>query len=148
MSSLIAEINECKYLFLTDIQELGYNSLKLIVAEGLPGEELDGIKVGDVSISGGTRIEITDQSRIFELTWTHYIVYAVFNEGYVSVDESEQYEGSRFRIYSKSKFLDYVSQATFASDEYPGPTHHYCVACEDHVIQILTTDFPLVNQLQ
>ena len=38
---------------------------------------------------------------------------------------SEQYEGIRFRIYSKSHFIDYMALESFASDDYPGPTQHY-----------------------
>lgn len=30
------EINDCKSLFLSEIQETGHNSLKLVAVEGLP----------------------------------------------------------------------------------------------------------------
>ncbi len=40
MPNAISEINDCRSLFLADIQELGRNSLKLVVTEGLPVGEL------------------------------------------------------------------------------------------------------------
>jgi hypothetical protein len=142
------EINDCRSLFLADIQELGRGSLKLVVAEGLPVGGPESITVGGVTISNCTRIEPTDRSRIFELVWTHYVGYAVLNESYASVNDVEQYEGSRFRVYSKSCFLDYMSRATFACDEHPGPTRHYCIACEDHIVEVLSVDPPTVTRVQ
>ena len=58
----------------------------------------------------------------FAVFWRLYVGYTVLNESYASVDEEELGEGVRFRIYSKSRFIDFMSRATFASDEYPGPT--------------------------
>jgi hypothetical protein len=142
------EINDCKSLFLAEIQETDYNSLKLVIVEGLPVGEPKSITVGDVVIPDCTSIEPTGQSRAFELVWRRYVGYAVLNESYASVNDGEQYVGRRFRVYSKSRFLDYMTQATFASNEYPGPTQHYCVACEDHIVHVLAVDPPLVTRRQ
>ena len=127
---------------------MGHNSLKLVVSEGLPVGQPESISVGGVAISDCTRIEVSDQSRVFELVWTSYVGYAVLNESFASVADDEQYEGSRFRIYSKSRFLDYMSEATFACDEHPGPTRHYCVACEDHIVEVLAVNGPVVRRIQ
>jgi hypothetical protein len=142
------EMDDCSSLFLAEIQETGHNSLKLVVAEGLPVGEPESITAGGVVIPNCTRIEATDQSRIFELVWMNYVGYTVLNESYASVNDEERYEGRRFRVYSKSRFLDYMSRATFACDEYPGPTRHYCVACEDHIVEILAVDPPVVTRVQ
>jgi hypothetical protein len=83
-----------------------------------------------------------------EIVWRYDIGYSVLNESYAAVDDAEQYEGARFRIYSKSHFVDYMSLASFASDEYPGPTQHYCVACEDHILDVLSTEAPTVKRLR
>ncbi len=148
MGNVTDEINDCRSLFLADIQELGRGSLKLVVAEGLPVGEPESIIVGGVTIPNCTRVETTDRSRVFELVWAHYVGYAVLNESYASVDDDEQYEGSRFRVYAKSRFLDYMSHATFACDEHPGPTRHYCIAGEDHVVEVLSVDPPTVTRAQ
>ncbi len=50
MPNAISEINDCRFLFLADIQELGRNSLKLVVTEGLPVGEPGLIEVGGVTI--------------------------------------------------------------------------------------------------
>jgi hypothetical protein len=143
----IAEINGCRYLFLSDIQELEFNGLRLIVREGLPGETVETIHVGDSVIPGGTRISVTEDSRTFELLWKRYVAYSVLNKSYAAVDEGEQYEGSRFRAYLKSHFIDYVSRASFATAEYPGPFKHYGVACENHIVHVISTDAPRIRPI-
>jgi hypothetical protein len=148
MGNSTDEINDCRSLFLADIQELGCNSLKLVVAEGLPVGGPESISVGGVTIPDCTRIEATDRSRVFELVWKYYVGYAVLNESFASVIDDEQYEGTRFRVYSKSRFLDYMSQTTFACDEHPGPTRHYCVACEDHIVEVLSVNPPTITREQ
>ena len=54
----------------------------------------------------------------------------MINKAYGTNDDSEVSTGRHFRLYSKSRFLDYVAKATFASGEYPGPLHRRCVGTE------------------
>jgi hypothetical protein len=139
------EINTCNYLFLTDIRELGRNRLKLFLSEGCPAGEVERIVIGDQSIAGGTRIDITANSRIFEMVWTSYVAYSVINESYASSSgPEERFEGRLFRIYSESRFLDYAALSTFATSEYPGPMKHYQICCEDHVLNVISTQPPSI----
>ena len=142
------EINDCKRLFLSEIEELGHNSLRVVVAEGLPAGPPKTIEAGGVTIPNCTPIEVIDESRIFEVVWDLYVGYTVLNESYASVDKEERGEGSRFRLYSKSRFIDYMSRATFACDDYPGPTRHCCLACEDHILHVLSLDAPVIRKIR
>lgn len=148
MPNAISEINDCRFLFLADIQELGRNSLKLVVTEGLPVGEPGLIEVGGVTIPDCVRIDTVEKSRMFELIWDFYIAYSVLNESFTSMSDEEKFEGLRFRIYSNSYFIDYLSRASFACDEHPGPTRHYCVACEDHIVNVLSVNPPAVRRLE
>lgn len=148
VTEAIAEINECRSLFLADFQDLGRNGVRVVVAEGLPAGPPTSIDVGGITIPNATPIEATDQSRMFEIAWRYYVGYSVLNESYAAAHDTEQYAGTRFRIYSKSHFLDYMCLASFASDEYPGPTQHYCVACEDHILNVLSTEAPTIKRLR
>lgn len=78
-------------------------------------------------IPGGTRIEVTDESAAFEVVWNKYVAYSVMNESFAAADEQERFTGNRIRLYSKSRFMDCVARASFACDEYPGPTQHIAV---------------------
>jgi hypothetical protein len=144
----IAEINKCKYLFLSEIEELDHNGLRLVVEEGRPCGEAKPLHVGESVITGGTRIDVTEESRAFELVWNRYVAYSVLNESYASVDADERYVGTRFRVYSKSHFIEYVSRASFATPEYPGPTQHYEVVCENHIVDVISTATPSVQVLK
>lgn len=103
--------------------------------------------IGGTEISGGTRIDITEESAAFELIWKRYVAYAVMNESYASVDDEAQYTGNRFRVYSKSHFIDYASRASFACEEYPGPTRHIAIICENHVIDVIAAVTPVIQRL-
>ena len=106
----MAALNACDYLFLSEIEELDHNSLRLVVREGRRVGPSESLQAGDAVISGGTRIDVTDESAAFELIWKKYVAYSVMNESFASVDDEERYEGTRFRLYSKSHFIDYVSR--------------------------------------
>jgi hypothetical protein len=143
----ITALNACEYLFLAAIEELDNNCLRLVVREGRPVAAPEPLVVGDAVISGCRRIDVTDESATFELLWKRYVAYSVMNESFATVDEEEQYTGHRFRIYSKSHFIDYVSRASFACDQYPGPTQHVAVVCENHVIDVIAAITPVVQRL-
>ena len=57
-------------------------------------------------ISRGTRIDVTDESAAFELVWKKYAAYSVMNASFTAVDDEARYRGNRFRLYSKSHFID------------------------------------------
>jgi hypothetical protein len=110
---LSAQIDRCEYLFLTEIQELGCNRLRLIVHEGKPSGKPETVSVAGSLIPDCTPIRITPDSVGFEVEWLHYVAYAVLNESYASYpDASQSYTGRRFRLYTKSHFRDYLVRLT------------------------------------
>ncbi len=147
VNEVFAAINGCAYLFLSEIEELDQNGLRLVVGEGLPVGKAKPLQIGDAVISGGTTIDVTTESRIFELIWPKYVAYSVLNESFASVDGEERYEGNRFRVYAKYHFKDYISRASFACAEYPGPTQHHEVVCENHVVDVISTGMPVIQRL-
>jgi hypothetical protein len=72
------------------------------------------IKLAETALSDCIAIAITDESRVFEIFWRNYVGYSVLNESCASVGDEERGEGHRFRIYSKSRFIQFMLQATFA----------------------------------
>lgn len=148
MVDIRAVVDSCEHLFLSEIEELDYNGLRLVVAEGRPDGNVEPFRVGDVQLSGGTRIRTAEDSRAFEIVWSTYVAYSVLNESFAAPDDHEHYTGKRFRIYTRSRFIDYVSRASFVSDEFPGPTRHYAVLCENHVVDVVSTDSPRLLQIR
>lgn len=116
------ELDSCRYLSLADIGEPEENSLRLVLEEALVLDKEESLEINGVVLTGVRPIEVTEDSRRFEVIFDTYISYAVRNESYCHWDESEEWEGERLRAYSKSKFLDFVAAGTFADEHYPGPS--------------------------
>jgi hypothetical protein len=106
------------------------------------------VSVGGTEITGGHPIRSVEGSRLFEIVWDSYVAYSVRNESYVSHEQSEEFSGKFARIYSRSHFLDFVSRATFAADEHPGPLQHIGLVSESHIIDVVSTELPRVRQIR
>jgi hypothetical protein len=89
-------------------------------------------------------IEATDSSGRYEIVFDDYIAYTVTNESYAGGIE-EKFEGRLARVYSESAFLNYISQGTFATAEYPGPFIHYGFCCLNQIIDIVSERSPTVK---
>ena len=68
-------------------------------------------------------------------------------KGYVSGDEYEEADGRLARRYTRSRFLDYVAAATFATAEYPGRFTHWGVICGNHIIDVASLEEPAVREI-
>lgn len=145
---LINELDGQAYLFLNGIEEVGHGALRLVAEAGVVSMEAKDIKVGGTVVSGAREVSANALTPKYEIIFASYIAYAVRNESYVSQDKEESWMGKFLRVYSKSRFLDFVQRGTFASSEYPGPFAHYSLVCQDHVIDIATTAQPEVNRIR
>jgi hypothetical protein len=145
--SEFAEIDSCHSLFLREITQTSEHALRLLLEEAfvLPGEAT--VKVCGVEIKGHP-VKSIEGSRLFEVVWDNYVAYSVRNESYVARDESEEFSGRFALTYLKSHFLDYVSRATFACNEHPGPLQHIGIVSERHIIDVVSTELPRVRQIR
>ena len=93
-----------------------------------------------------------DTENVYEITFTHYIVYQTRNESYVVADNYEECRGKYFSVYTRSRLLDSLPQITIAqkSDDgsfYPGKWTHYEIAAQNHIIDVIATKPPSVRKL-
>ena len=147
LMDLTDQINQHQYLYLTAIGELETNVLQVVIQEAKVSSDTETIEVGAAKIMDVHPIVSDESSCAYEITFRSYIAYAVLNESFASVDEYEEYSGRFFRVYSKSHFLDYIRAATFASDDYPGKSTHYEIACLDHIVDVISVDEPEIRAL-
>jgi hypothetical protein len=138
----VDQINQHKYLFLADIGEPNDNVLRLVIEEARASDVAEDLVIGDVTIPETRRIISDDRCCAYEIVFGSYVAYSVRNESYTPEDKSEEFTGQLFRSYSKSRFRDYVSVATFATDDYPGKLIHYEVVCENHIVDIVSIEEP------
>ena len=141
------ELDACGYLYLEEISEPHVNGLRLILSEGIVADRTETLTIGNTEISDIRPVEVTDASKWFEVVWDTYISYSVRNESFCSWDKAEEWSGNSFRTYTKSKFLDFVSTGTFASNDYPGPFVHYEIVCSDHVVDVASEHPPTVRRV-
>lgn len=148
--SFETEIQGCKWLFMNSISEPSDNELRLQIFEAvtLPAS-LDTFRplneALDLNLPLGSPIEHVTGCKIFTLQWPSYVAYSVRNESYTTVDNYEIFEGRNFVKYSKSRYLDFVRDATFADDGFPGPMTHWGIFCLNHIIDVVSCHQPDVS---
>lgn len=148
--SFETEIQGCKWLFMNSISEPCNNELSLEIFEAftLPASP-DALRplseALDLNLPLGSPIEHVSGCKIFTLLWPSYVAYSFRNESYTTVDNYEVFEGKKIVKYSKSRYLDFVRDATFADDSYPGPMTHWGIFCLNHIIDVVSCHQPEVK---
>jgi len=141
-------------LFLRLIADDVDNELTVVVQEAILGDkgsepeedyDIPGLK----EVLKGSRPIISDETCFFyQLYWPSYIAYHVSNESYANADPKEKFSGKFLRKYSNSTYLDFLSKATFASQDYPGPFAHWGVITESHIIDVASVDAPKITRIK
>jgi len=92
---------------------------------------------------------VSDENDLaYQIVFSDYISYAVTNEAFDFVDDTEVRTGRLFSIYTQSHFLNFVRASNFATADFPGPFTHYQVNCLNHTIDIASTSEPEIQVLE
>lgn len=141
------ELNAGERFFATKISEPLQNCLQLEITIPQVGDEVD-VMVTDTHSLRGRHVTYDTQSPRFSVTFENYIAYAVINESYDSGDSSiVVVKGKYFRICENSNFLNYLTKDTFASAEYPAPFKHYQFLGQNHIINVASTEEPIIVKI-
>lgn len=86
-------------------------------------------------MAGVSPIESTEDCKSFEVFWERYVAYLVTEEcvGSCGNECDESYEGTLFRAYTKSHFLDHLARDTGGHTE---QLQHYKLICLNHLIDV------------
>jgi hypothetical protein len=157
MNSLVDKIRSCEYLYLETLTEPSVNAIRILLLEAAAGRPVDADTLASVHdpvvrsiLAGSRRIEPMPGCRRFELVWETYIGYSVVNESYSNGEPNTSIavgERRRFAEYASSQYLDYMTQASFASKDYPGPYRHWALYCQDHTIDIASQVDPVIREI-
>ena len=148
---MFSAMSQHKYLDMIEIQETYKDCLRIVIAEAgvsdaapaLLSEEEPNEALREM-LNESKPIEVTDKSAHYEIIFDDYIAYAVTNESYAGGIE-EKFEGKLARVYTESAFLNYISQGTFATAEYPGPFVHYGFCCLNQIVDVVSENPPAVK---
>ena len=131
-------------LFLIEIGEPRDLVLRLVIVEaGTEGQ------MGTTErVTGYGSIVPKPDKQPIELVWEGYIAYSVRNECFAIPDRYQMPGGDRFAVRQKSAFLEFISAATLASDDYPGPFQHWELVCLNHVIDVVAPFPPTIRRFE
>ena len=155
MTDVIAAIRACKYLYLGAITEPEVNRLRVVLLEAVRGATLSAERLAAETdetirsiLAGSHAIEHLKGCKKFELLWDSYIGYSVVNESYSNGEPPESGgKGRLFEEYERSNYLEYLSKASFATADYPGPFRHWAIYCLDHTIDVVSHVEPIAREL-
>lgn len=143
--NLIDQIESHRFLYLLEVGEPRDNVLRLIISEAQERKTAQDLVIEGLTLTNSHELIADEACTAYEIIFQTYVAYSVVNESFASVDDSEVFIGHLFRSYSKSRFLDYVGVATFASDDFPGKLRHYGVNCLNHFVDIVSATEPIIS---
>lgn len=143
------EIDSSHSLYLTRIEEPEDNTLSLIIEEARPVGSEEDIEVGGVIIPNSREIVSDESCSAWKISFDNYIAYSVRNESFTFLDPGEERTARLFCLYTKSKFIDYVREATIAKSVFPELTsQHYSINCLNHIIDVISFKEPEILKLR
>ena len=137
--------NKTRFLALWKISEYERNSLRIIISIQKSGtEELT--KLCGTEFMSSPVIDDENEPLIV-IDFPRYINCSIQDEVFCSADKAEEFEGNRFRIYTKSKFMEYVGVETDWRNM-EKTVRHYCICCCRHVIDVVSSYEPQVYTIE
>jgi hypothetical protein len=137
-------MNQNVYLYLHSLIEPETNSLRIFVDRCTVSRQDE-----NVEIRGAHRIEVDEELPIVQLDFDSYVSYSIVNESFTVIDDFEIFEGDSFRVFQKSRYLDFINKSTIVNDVFPEKQLvHYEISCLDHIVDILSFDEPIVTEIK
>jgi hypothetical protein len=136
--------------FAREISEPTEHVLRVVIAESslAPPKEIQ---------LPGTTVSVTAQTLFIDkatpslmLEWQSYVAYSVENERFGKADSWDTAPrplDAMLQARTETAFLNYVSEATFASDKYLGVLTHWQLFCENHIINVVSDKPPFLQWL-
>ncbi len=140
--NLIEQLNSHDYLNLDTLIDKGELKIELLISETSTecwDKEIN--VIDDLSEFEKADVLRRRACKKYKITFENYISYSVVNESLTSWDDYEQFEGNLFRIYSKSRFLDYINIAVemfIVKHTQEDKIKHFGILCLNNIIDIAT----------
>ncbi|MEO2075969.1 MAG: hypothetical protein ABGX20_11425 [Bacillus sp. (in: firmicutes)] len=142
-------MNQKGYIYLHSLIEPETNSLRIFVDRCIVSQQGEDIELGNHIIKDAHPLEVDEELPIVQLDFDSYVSYSIINESFTVLDDYEIFEGNSFRIFKKSRYLDFINKGTIVNDVFP-EEHlvHYEIACLDHIIDVISFDEPMVTEIK
>ncbi len=137
------------YIYLNKLIEPEENSLRVLIDRCKVNKTKGLMKITNEVEIEGSSIDVDDNLPIVQLDFESYVAYSVTNESFTVMDDYEISEGRIFRVYSKSRYLDFVKTGTIAEFIFPEEQFvHYQIPCLNHIIDIISYDEPKITGIK
>lgn len=133
-------INNSKYWYLQDLKYT--DELVVRIAEGIESEDEQDIIIGGENLARARAVDITGQSKVIEIIFAHVLAYNVTDESYTEWDDEEQFKGLVFREYTKSHYLNFLSNHTLIEKLEGGNYSHYALVLCDDIVDVIAKGEP------
>jgi len=149
MVDFFDEINNLKYVYLISIVEPVDNELLITIKEATVSSEQEDLFIGDKNLGPIRRISSNGPGAEYELFFESYGSYSITNESFAMLNKNDERTGRVFCVYSKSSYLDYIRETTLVNYTYDhnNTLGHYAVNCQNHVVDIVSIDKPLIKRI-
>ncbi len=140
-------INKHESVFLTKIYEPNENELLLEVKKSITSDFEVDVQVGNKVLSG-KRVSTDESGSYFTISFDNYVSYHVINESYANSNPKDEYvfgDFGTFRIFQKSKYMDFILNQTFANEIAQGELVHYGLFAESHIVHIISMHEPKIE---
>jgi hypothetical protein len=142
-------MNQKRYFYLHSLVEPETNSLRIFIDRCKVSKQSEEIEIGKDIISDVHSIEVDEDLPIVQLDFDSYVSYSIINESFTVLDDYEIFEGNSFRIFKKSRYLDFINKGTIAKDVFSDEEYvHYEIVCLDHIIDVISFNEPNVTEIK
>ncbi|EPD53836.1 hypothetical protein HMPREF1210_00659 [Paenisporosarcina sp. HGH0030] len=135
------------YIYLNNLSEPEENALCILIDRCKISNKSEDIDLGERLTEAYYPFEVDDGLPAIQLEFKSYVSYSVIDESFTVVDEYEVFQGEIFKVYTKSRYLDFIKAGTIAEDIFPEDNFvHYQVPCLNHIIDIISYEEPKITE--
>ncbi|MFF2174850.1 hypothetical protein ACFVT8_00070 [Lysinibacillus sp. NPDC058147] len=135
------------YIYLNKLFEPEESSLRVLIDRCIVNNTKEFVKITDAFEVEASAIEVDDNLPILQLDFETYVAYSIIDESFTVMDDYENFDGNFFRIYTKSRYLDFIKEGTIAEDIFPEKQFvHYQIPCLNHIIDIISYEEPIITE--
>ena len=137
--------------FIVSINDNPDNELRIVIAlpVSINGCKPDYSNPEINNILSDAVMVAADTDRMYEIKFETYIIYQCRNESYTYYDSNEIIKGKYLVVFEQSALLDYYKNVIFDRDVYFDTSNrkHYGIVTENHIIDIISNDTPIITPL-
>lgn len=120
--------------------------LILHLVEGIEADAPTAFTVGEHTVQDARAVEVTAESRRFEVVFEDVVAHQVIDEFYVTSDEHEQPDGTdQVQVMARSRFLAFLQAHHGWMFDVVEGLRHYRVSTLDAIVDVVAQGVPRVE---